>query len=476
MGLWVQSEGDRKMRKSKPGKKSIQFKLMSMVTSLMIVTFAIVILIFNLLFTQYIETTATDLLSLSSQNISMGPRREETDSLGINDDEIIRDNNPAFAVSVNRAFITEDYQIIFSADFPVNIQQDTDSRNFVEGLQNLEVPLEEVENARLNWNDNLYYYTMTADESESGQTAVYFINMTDLYNLENYLNLILFFVMLTTLVLALVVTYFISLRISNPMRSLAVFAKRIGEGNYDTINDEFSDQESHELKLAMNETTTKLRQYDAEQRAFFQNASHELRTPLQIIKNTAEGIQYGIVEDKNGAETIKKETDKLTDLVEDILFLSRLESKSPDRLTSINDLRETLSYTAERYKRLFEEKNIQVSYEFSESSVLYKYDERELERTFQNLLSNALRYAENSIRITCKEQGERIILSVYNDGEAISEKDLPHIFDRFYFGKKGVHGIGLSIVKAIIASYGGRIEVSSNSTGTTFTVFLNKLS
>ncbi|GEL66595.1 sensor histidine kinase [Marinilactibacillus psychrotolerans] len=467
------------MKWFKSEKKSIQFKLISMVSSLMIGTFVIVIVVFNLLFTQYIETTATGLLSFSGQGIERVPmegRMDNDEKGGMGSNEIVRDNNPAFAVSVNRALIGSDYELRLPADFPVNIQQDTDSLNFVEGLENQDVSLEEVENARLEWNNNLYYYTLTEDDALAGSTAAYFINMTDLYNLENYLNLILVCVMVVALILALVVTYFISLRIANPMRSLAVFAKRIGEGEYDTINDDFSDQELHELKQAMNETTTKLRQYDTEQRAFFQNASHELRTPLQIIKNTAEGIEYGIVEEKTGTDIIKTETDKLSDLVEDILFLSRLESKSPDRITSANDLRETLSYTAERYSRLFEQNNVQIIYDFSEAPVYYKYDERELERIFQNLLSNALRYAQHTIRLICKEQGDRIILGIYNDGEAISEEDLPHIFDRFYFGKKGVHGIGLSIVKAIVASYKGRIEVHSDIAGTTFTLYFNKSS
>ncbi|WP_080145583.1 sensor histidine kinase [Marinilactibacillus piezotolerans] len=454
-------------------KHSIQFKLLGMVSGLMIAAFVIIMLTFNFLFTQYIESSANELLSLSSQNIGREPRDAEGNPLL---DAGPRDNDPAFAVSVNRALIDENYAILFPAEFPVDIQQDTDSVNFVEGLEEQSIALEDVEQARLEWEDSLYYYTMVTDTENPDVTAVYFINMTDLYHLENRLNLLLIIVLVTVLVAALGITYFISLRIAKPMKSLAQFAQRIGEGRYETIDEEFADKESHELKQAMNETTDKLRQYDADQRTFFQNASHELRTPLQIIKNTAEGIQYDIIESEKGAEVIKKETDQLAHLVEDILYLSRLESKSPDRMTSQNDLRETLSYTAERYSRLFNEKNIQPEFDFSDKPVLYAYDEKDIERVIQNLVSNALRYADSRIRLTCKEQGDRIILGVYNDGAAISDKDLPHIFDRFYFGEKGVHGIGLSIVKAIVTSYGGRIEVSSNDSGTSFMIFLNKIS
>lgn len=465
------------MKGFKSEKRSIQFKLISMVSSLMIGTFVIVIIVFNLLFTQYIESTATELLSFSNQTIGRLPDKEETvgQNGGASPNLDIQDNNPAFAVSVKRTLIDEDYNLILPADFPIDIHQDTDSSNFAEGLMNQTIALEETENARMEWNDNLYYYTLVEEDIVTGSTAAYFINMTDLNKFENQLNLILVGVMLVALILALGVTYFIALKIANPMKSLAVFAKRIGEGSYDTINDEFSDQELHELKQAMNETTKKLKAYDIEQRAFFQNASHELRTPLQIIKNTAEGIQYGLIPNQKGSIVIKDETDKLSYLVEDILFLSRLESKSPDRLTEKNDLRETLSYTAERYSRLFEENHIQVIYDFSQEPVYYQYGERELERTFENLLSNALRYANRTVQLTCKKQGKRIVISIFNDGESISEEDLPHIFDRFYTGHKGVHGIGLSIVKAIITSYNGRIEVTSDERGTKFTIFLNLL-
>lgn len=455
----------------KTSRKSIQFRLMSMVTTLMVVAFISIIIVFNLLFTYYIETTATNLLSLSSENVGFGPFRDDAAS---DSNMRQRENNPDFAVSVQRALINSNYEVIFPMDLPTDFQQDLDTENFVQGLEIEQANLEEVENARLEWEGNLYYYTLTMNEGMSDLVSVYFINMSDLYNLENRLNQILLVVMIVVLVISLAVTYLISAKIANPMKSLALFAQRMGEGEYDTISDEFTDLELHELKQAMNETTTKLKHYDAEQRAFFQNASHELRTPLQIIKNTAEGIEYDIISEEKGVEVIKKETDKLSDLVEDILFLSRLESKSADRITDTNDLRETLSYTVERYSYLLEQNGIEVEFDFQENPVLYNYDEREFERVIQNLLSNAMRYSKGLIRVGCKEINDRIILTVSDNGEGISEADLPHIFDRFYMGEQGVNGIGLTIVKAIITSYGGRIDVSSNKKGTTFTVFLNK--
>lgn len=174
---------------------------------------------------------------------------------------------------------------------------------------------------------------------------------------------------------------------------------------------------------------------------------------MQIIKTNAEGIQFNILEKNNACTIIKDETDKLSELVEDIIYLSRLESRAKDMITTENDLRETLSYAAERYYSLFISKNIKVIYEFDEEPVLFTYDEKSMERAFQNLLSNALRYSRGKIIITCRKIQDRILIKVEDNGPGISQEDLPHIFDRFYKGKSGVHGIGLSIVKSIVTSY-----------------------
>jgi signal transduction histidine kinase len=138
---------------------------------------------------------------------------------------------------------------------------------------------------------------------------------------------------------------------------------------------------------------------------------------------------------------------------------------------SENDLRETLSYTVERYSTLLKKNGVNVLYDFQNEPVMFTYDEKSIERAFQNLLSNAVRYAKDEIKVSCREMDGRIVVSVADNGKGIKEDELPRIFDRFYKGENGVHGIGLSIVKSIVNSYGGRIEVETGPGGTVFTVF-----
>ncbi|MBQ1492282.1 MAG: sensor histidine kinase, partial [Blautia sp.] len=91
--------------------------------------------------------------------------------------------------------------------------------------------------------------------------------------------------------------------------------------------------------------------------------------------------------------------------------------------------------------------------------VLFLCQEEDIMRLCSNLLSNAIRYARSQITVECCMKEKEAYLCVADDGDGIDEKDLPHIFERFYKGNGGVHGIGLSIVKSVLDRYGARIHV-----------------
>ena len=90
---------------------------------------------------------------------------------------------------------------------------------------------------------------------------------------------------------------------------------------------------------------------------------------------------------------------------------------------------------------------------------------------YTNLLTNALRYARSVITLECRAEHSEILLVVCDDGTGLSETDLPHIFERFYKGRGGQHGVGLSIVQSIVELYGGTISVK-NQGGARFEVRL----
>jgi two-component system, OmpR family, sensor histidine kinase CssS len=223
----------------------------------------------------------------------------------------------------------------------------------------------------------------------------------------------------------------------------------------------------------MNTAAAQLDSYDREQKTFFQNVSHELRTPLQSIRCSAEGIEHGILEQRQASRIIIAETDRLSDMVEDLLYLSRIDSISLSDERSECDLREIISNCAERQRGVAMERGLKYVFNFAPHPVHFYCVEKHLSRAFSNLISNAIRYAEKVITLTCHQDGKEIIVTVKDDGPGIPEKDLPFIFDRFYSGKGGKHGIGLAIVKTVIEQHYGTIKVKSDTIGSTFTVIFN---
>jgi len=436
-------------------KISIRFRLLFMFVSLLLLIFLSVLLTFNGLISNYIENNAKQLLSHSRMAIQ-APRGERPPAKPTGSTEMV--------------LITADYTLATPYPFMPNFREDDEQSTFLNTLKAQKASLTTTEIERIQNESGLYYYSVAGPDIQ-GHYVVFYINMTDLYKFERNLNHILMVVLALALLATLGITYWMATGITEPIRQLSSFAKRIGEGNYQLMTNDFKDSELDDLKSSMNETAIKLKEFDAEQHTFFQNASHELRTPLQIIKTNAEGIEHGVLETASAAALIRHETDRLGELVEDMIYLSRLESRSSDMICTENDLRETLSYTVERYNALFKSKGVRVQYDFDDNPVLFTYEERSLERAFQNLISNALRHTTDLITVTCKQLEQRMIISVADNGPGIKAADLPKIFDRFYKGENGVHGIGLSIVKAVVTHYGGRIEVTTSAKGSTFTIF-----
>lgn len=206
------------------------------------------------------------------------------------------------------------------------------------------------------------------------------------------------------------------------------------------------------------------------QKQFFQNASHELRTPLMSIQGYAEGLKYDVIKDKQNAyDIIISESDKMTKLVDEILFLSKFESETPKKET-INVSEILYDCTGSMYS-IAKEKNIEFDFDIDGDFTIIG-DEDMIQRAFSNIISNAIRYAKSKIDIKCKTEREALLLIIKDDGHGISEEDLPHIFERFYKGKGGKFGIGLSMAKDIIVKHGGMIYANSEYGETIFSIRL----
>ena len=206
------------------------------------------------------------------------------------------------------------------------------------------------------------------------------------------------------------------------------------------------------------------------QKWFFQNVSHELKTPMMAVQGCAEGIHTGVLNPVEASGVILEETEQMSDLVEELLALSRLESGQANAEFHSMDVREVL-YDCLRSTEPAVQKKPCITPCFDEKPVLVNCDEVQLRRAFTNIITNAPRYAKEEIKIKCKADRGKAVVRIYDDGEGIAPELLPHIFDRFFSTSKGGAGIGLSLAKEIVSLHKGAISVS-NDGGAVFEISL----
>jgi len=218
-------------------------------------------------------------------------------------------------------------------------------------------------------------------------------------------------------------------------------------------------------------------------RRFMNDAGHELGTPISIIQANAESMEPDVhdMESVNSKlSIIVRSTERLTNLVQDLSLLSKMESPQVTQRKAILELDKLVKSVTEDCVTLFGSKNIQLEIGNLAPATVYG-DNESLKRMLMNLLQNALRYTEagGKTTVSLDHLGRQARLVVADTGIGIPEQSLPKIFDRFYRVEEsrsraaGGSGLGLSIVKAVVDLHRGKIEVSSKlGVGTTFTILL----
>lgn len=205
------------------------------------------------------------------------------------------------------------------------------------------------------------------------------------------------------------------------------------------------------------------------QQTFFQNASHELKTPLMAIQGYAEGIQAGVMDTGSAAEVILAESDRMTELVDELLDISKIDMGRQPLTLSEMDVRELL-YDSIRAVEPAAAAGIAIVPDFPETPVMVSCDDIRLRRAITNILSNGVRYARSQLHLTCRTEKRHVTIRIQDDGDGIAAEDLPHIFDRFYMGKNGKSGIGLALAKEIIHLHKGTIRAYNGDGGAVFEI------
>ncbi|MBP3039240.1 cell wall metabolism sensor histidine kinase WalK [Bacillaceae bacterium Marseille-Q3522] len=229
---------------------------------------------------------------------------------------------------------------------------------------------------------------------------------------------------------------------------------------------------------------TEQEQIEMERREFVANVSHELRTPLTTMRSYLEALSEGAWEDKEIApqflQVTQNETERMIRLVNDLLQLSKMDSKDDHLTKEIVDFVVFYNRIIDRFE-FTKDQNISFVRKLPFNSAFVEIDPDKMTQVLDNMISNALKYSPKGGKITfsLKEEEERIIISVTDQGVGIPKKNIARIFDRFYrvdkarSRKLGGTGLGLAIAKEIIEAHGGKIWASSQEDrGTTISFSL----
>ncbi|MEA4899764.1 sensor histidine kinase [Bacillota bacterium Meth-B3] len=311
--------------------------------------------------------------------------------------------------------------------------------------------------------------TLTDPEAVLTNYLIVFSSINDTGMLLRAAGLVVLVLTFLLALVALIASWLIAASVARPIAELSRHVQSIGAGEF-APTDQVSDVREIALLIeATNSMSARLQRVDLAQKTFFQNASHELRTPLMSIQGYAEGIQFGILDDaQQAAGVIAAESRQLTRVVDGLLTLSRMDN---DQLTIEIEriaLLPFLQNTIERMRGAALLKGVGLTLEPIAEGADVLADEQLTSKAVDNVLSNAIRYAHSRVVLTLSADRECVRLRISDDGPGIASEDAPRVFDRFFKGQGGLHGVGLPIARSAMEHMGGQIELLPGGPGTTF--------
>jgi len=282
----------------------------------------------------------------------------------------------------------------------------------------------------------------------------------------------------TLLILALIISmagaFILSSIFTNPILKIKEAAEKISKGEYKTRIDLNSKDEIGELANTINDMAASLEKTEKLRREFIANVTHEFRTPLGIIKGYAEALYDDLIpeeEKKEYIEEIIEEVEKLNRLVNENLTLAKIESGSVTLNRVKINIKDVLLKVIDKVKIIKGKREIILDGIDAEAFIDSEY----MEMAILNILNNSIKHTKDDGKIEINvTKGDKIKISIKDDGEGIDKEHLPYIFERFYRVKeKGVGGLGLSIAREIIKLHGGEIFAYSElGKGTEFVILL----
>lgn len=308
--------------------------------------------------------------------------------------------------------------------------------------------------------------------SQVVQAMVLFTELEQIHNVTRAVVNVLTRGFLITVGIMILIALFMMRTFMRPLRSLREAVSRLTKRDFTPPEVIRTGDEFEELSAAFRQMTVELQRYDEGQRRFLQNASHELKTPLMAIQGYAEGIRDGIFrEDADRVlDVISNESMRLKKLVDELIYLSKLETLEDMYQPKLIELKPLVEETMVRVESLAMQKDIQLTLQGKVDSLL-RVDPDKLMQGLINLLANGIRHAEHSVWVRLMEMSDGIRVTIEDDGGGFKEEDKDRIFERFFRGDKGDTGLGMAITRAIIEKSGGTITADNRpDKGAMFTI------
>lgn len=300
--------------------------------------------------------------------------------------------------------------------------------------------------------------------------------VTSLTEIDNTIKGYIIFVtaVCSTIILIIVVTglYFAG-SIVKPIRQISGITRKFAMGDFSVRIQSNTDDEIGELCSSINHMADELSSAEAMKNEFISSVSHELRTPLTAIKGWAETLMVDGGENpdtmKKGVGVIVNETERLQQMVEELLDFSRMQNGHFTLQNSTMDILAELGDAVLMYSDKARREQIKIIYDEPEMLPFVFGDKNRIRQVFINVIDNALKYSEPGGTVTIKAgvKDGRIRVSVKDTGCGIKESDLAKVKTKFY---KANHtrrgsGIGLAVADEIIAMHGGKLEIYSAGEG-----------
>ena len=276
-----------------------------------------------------------------------------------------------------------------------------------------------------------------------------------------------------------VLAFFLARSQIRPIKEITGAVREFSKGDLTRRVNVHGSGELEELGSSINRMAEELNRLEDSRRSFVANVSHELRSPLTCMRGYVQAMQDGTIPPEDMPRylgIVMDETNRLTDLVRDLLDLSRLESgKFPLNLAPF-DINEMVRRNLINFLPRIDEKDIDVAAELPDAPLYVMADANRINQVVSNIIDNAIKFMngdDNRLTIRTEAAGKDVRVTIANNGEDIAQKDLPFIFERFYKADKartsgGGTGLGLSICQRIVKQHGSVITCRSGGGETAF--------